>query len=796
MSETDAALPPTAPALALDWPAIARGCLIAAAAALLSAAAVFFFAANWFRISGWTKILWVDAALLGLALAAAVAGRGSITRSSFAFAGAMLSGVLFVVHSQVWQSGADPWQLFVVWAVAAALWAAMSEATAVWLLAVILAVLGASLWTLDGRVLKLGETRLELLFPVAVLAVSGVLLRLMRRRWPQQAPGAFLPVTIEVAAMAGLTGLGGLVGVWVTGAWPLAVAAVVLIGGSLGLFRHLAPSPAGYAAAAGGALAFAAALGARLILETNSDSFAVMGMPVLGIALLVGLWRLTQHLRGLEWSTTVPGGSAASSLQGTGVARGAVISAVVGAVAWLAVILLTAAFAGLVRDETMFVSAIAATAAAFFFRNGEDFARRVGGPFAVVAVVLLAAAASNLLDGSGSRGLGFGPRVALVGAAVAGTLAAAVLTRFVLIVGGGLDAGFALAAGLAGLWLAVVTQWAAPALPLTVPVLAGLGWLALRQQAPVFVGAGAALLGAAFFAPSLFESVPELRFVGDVWQRLAAVISAGALVVAAAHGAGWRLDLRIRAMIGGALAVCLVLPGGAAGTIGLFAIAARRNNLGLLAFALALGVWSIGRFYYALELPLAHKAALMAVGGVLALGAWAVLAPRLSAGRFRPPVRALAGFAAIALAVAAAEAQDGLRKAAVVRDGTRILLPMAPVDPRSLVQGDYMAIGYRRELGEQLVGLGSSAILTLDEAGVVRSARRDDGSPKPNEVRAKVHGSAEKPRVAPTSFLFEEGTADTWSKAILVEARVKDGALVMTGLTDAAGKRLEPPPRP
>ena len=50
--------------------------------------------------------------------------------------------------------------------------------------------------------------------------------------------------------------------------------------------------------------------------------------------------------------------------------------------------------------------------------------------------------------------------------------------------------------------------------------------------------------------------------------------------------------------------------------------------------------------------------------------------------------------------------------------------------------------------------------------------------------------------MAPTAFLFGEGTADTWSKAILVEARVKDGALVMTGLTDAAGKRLEPPPRP
>lgn len=789
MSETDAALPSTPPAFTPDWPAIVRGCLIAVAAALMSAAAVFFFAANWFRISGWTKILWVDAALLGLAVAAAIAGRGGIARSSFAFAGAMLSGVLFVVHSQVWQSGADPWQLFMVWAVAAALWAAMSEATAVWLLAVILAVLGASLWTLDGRVLKLGETRIELLFPVSVLAVAGVLLRLTRWRWPRQAPGAFLHVTIEVAAMAGLTGLGGLVGVWVPGAWPLAVTAALLVATSLILFRQLAPSPAGYAAAAAGALAFATALGTRLIVEIDNHASAFLVL-LLAIAMMVGVWRLTQHLRRLEWPTIVPGDSATPSLQGSGVVR----SAVIGAIAWLAVIMLAAAFAGLVRDETMFVSAIATTAAAFFFRNGEDFARRVGGPFAVVAVVLLAVAAFQWLAGSGSRGLGFGSSAALVGCAVAATLSAAVLTRFVLIVGGGLDAGFVLAAGLAGLWLAVVTEWAAPALPLTVPVLAGLGWLALRGQAPVFVGAGAALLGAAFFAPSLFEAMPELRFVGDVGQRAAVVISAGALVVAAAHGAGWRLDLRIRAMIVGALAVCLVLPGGAAGTIGLFAIAAKRNNLGLLAFALALGVWSIGRFYYALELPLAHKAALMAVGGVLALTAWAVLAPRLSARRFRPPVRALAGFAAIVLVVAAAEAQDGLRKAAVVRDGTRILLRMAPIDPRSLVQGDYMAIRY--QLAPQLIGIGSPAILTMDEAGVVQSARRDFGSLKPNEVRARVHGSSEEPRVAPTSFLFEEGTADTWSKAILVEARVKDGALVMTGLTDAAGKRLEPRARP
>ncbi len=775
MSETDAALPSTPSAFELDWPAIARGCLIAAAAALLSAAAVFFFAANWFRISGWTKILWVDTALLGLAFAAAVAGRGSITRSSFAFAGAMLSGVLFVVHSQVWQTGADAWTLFAVWSVAAVLWAAMSEATAVWLLAVILAVAASVLWLLDGRVLSTDDSFLVLLIPVAVLAVAGALIRLMRRRWPRQAPGAFLPIAIEVAAVTGIAALGGLVGVWFPGAWPLALAAALLIAGSLLLFRRLAPSLAGYATAAAAVLVFAVAVGTRLLLlaDLDSDQAVLLLLLIVAVALMFGVRVLTWHLRGLAWPAA-PSTVAISLSQGASVR-----AAALGAVAWLGAFLLGAASRGLADGVTDLGGAIVAAIAAFVLVGRGEYSHRIAGPLAVVAVWMLASA--SLGD--------FG----LVAIAVFTTVAAVAMTWLVLLRAGGVDAGFMMATGLAGVWLAVMVDEAQTALPLAVPVLAGLGWLSLRQQAPVFIGAGAALLGVAFFAPSFFEGMPELRFVGDVWQRLAAVISAGALVVAAAYGAGWRLDLRTRAMIGAALAVCLVLPGGAAGTIGLFAIAARRNNLGLLAFALALGIWSIGRFYYALELPLAQKAALMAVGGVLAFGAWAVLAPR-SAGGFRPSVRALPGFAAIVLAVAAAEAQDGLRKAAVVRDGTRILLPMAPVDPRSLVQGDYMAIRYR--LQPQLVGLGSSAVLTMDEAGIVQSARRGDGSLKPNEVLARVHGSAEEPRVAPTSFLFEEGTADTWSKAVLVEARVKDGALVMTGLTDAAGKRLEPPPRP
>lgn len=81
---------------------------------LLAAGAVFFVAANWSALSGLVRMgivgaAMVSATLIGGWLGDTLAGRATT------LLGGLLFGSLMAVHSQVYQTGADAWQLFAMW---------------------------------------------------------------------------------------------------------------------------------------------------------------------------------------------------------------------------------------------------------------------------------------------------------------------------------------------------------------------------------------------------------------------------------------------------------------------------------------------------------------------------------------------------------------------------------------------------------------------------------------------------------------------------------------------------------
>lgn len=122
-----------------DWRRFGEGLLLAAGAMLLLAGIVFFFAFNWHVLPrlykvGLAEILWVGG--LGLALWldwGRASGRWAL------FAGCTLSGVCLAVVGQVYQTGADPWQLFAAWAVLILPWAVLARFPALWALVLVLA---------------------------------------------------------------------------------------------------------------------------------------------------------------------------------------------------------------------------------------------------------------------------------------------------------------------------------------------------------------------------------------------------------------------------------------------------------------------------------------------------------------------------------------------------------------------------------------------------------------------------------------------------------------------------------
>lgn len=143
------------------------------------------------------------------------------------------------------------------------------------------------------------------------------------------------------------------------------------------------------------------------------------------------------------------------------------------------------------------------------------------------------------------------------------------------------------------------------------------------------------------------------------------------------------------------------------------------------------------------------------------------------------------------------------QKEQVLEKGTVVILELAPVDPRSLMQGDYMALDYAlaRSLYQQywLEGktqpssTGTLAV-ELDEQHRAIEARLSQGSAlKPQEVLMKYHLANRALQIGTPSYFFQEGHAERFENARYGEFRVSsDGTALLTYLLDAEGKRIQP----
>lgn len=141
-------------------------------------------------------------------------------------------------------------------------------------------------------------------------------------------------------------------------------------------------------------------------------------------------------------------------------------------------------------------------------------------------------------------------------------------------------------------------------------------------------------------------------------------------------------------------------------------------------------------------------------------------------------------------------------KQRIVDHGHPVLLPLRPVDPRSLIQGDYMILALAREAmplkPEELPRRGH-VILGLDEHGVGRFLRMDDGMVlAPNELRVAYkragHSGAAEISYGADSFFFQEGDAELYTAARYAVLHVDaDGGTVLVGLADAERRRIVKP---
>lgn len=147
------------------------------------------------------------------------------------------------------------------------------------------------------------------------------------------------------------------------------------------------------------------------------------------------------------------------------------------------------------------------------------------------------------------------------------------------------------------------------------------------------------------------------------------------------------------------------------------------------------------------------------------------------------------------------------QKEDLLANGRVVLLPLAPVDPRSLMQGDYMAL--RFQLAADAFGSAGTrwsidarkdvlrdgfVVVALDGDGVATFRRIDDGKPlAADEARIRFRVRNGEPKFGTNAFFFQEGHARHYERARFGEIRLApDGDLLLTALRGAERQRLGP----
>lgn len=135
-------------------------------------------------------------------------------------------------------------------------------------------------------------------------------------------------------------------------------------------------------------------------------------------------------------------------------------------------------------------------------------------------------------------------------------------------------------------------------------------------------------------------------------------------------------------------------------------------------------------------------------------------------------------------------------KEQLIQNGEPILLELAPVDPRSLIQGDYMDLRYAitTDLESQEIPRRGQLVITLDDNNVASLVRIDDGTPlAPGERLLNYYHHEWRIDVGAPSYFFQESTADRYTDAEYGELRVDEaGSSVLIGLRDEDFQQLGP----
>lgn len=258
-----------------------------------------------------------------------------------------------------------------------------------------------------------------------------------------------------------------------------------------------------------------------------------------------------------------------------------------------------------------------------------------------------------------------------------------------------------------------------------------------------------------------------------------------------------RMEMRIWLFSAFPIAGISILSPGAAGALLFLALAYILGNRLLAVLGVVGLIAAVSHLYYVLDLTLLAKAGILAACGLLTLAAWRAsgtdspIPMTLRPASLRPGTRAMAGIMAGLILIPAFVGWRVVVNERILSDGREIHVALAPLDPRSLIQGDYMELRYDDRLlppGQTVDALPRRGVLVVSVDEGTREARavrlHEDGAAlKPDEHLLAYRIRKGRLVVGADSFLFQEGTADLHQDATHGILRVAtDGTALLTGL--------------
>ena len=816
-----------------EWRDLLERVLAFGGALLLTAALVFFLAYNWDALHRFARLGLALGALAACCAAAmwAAAGRGAGWRAAL-FGASVATGAVLALVGQTYQTGADMWQLFAAWAALMTPFALAARSAASWALWLVLANLALvrafsqSVWW--GFFDALGDAQALLAiaaFNLIVLVVfEGLGLRLLAnpRRWLQRL--AALGVLAPLCA-------GGVLGWW-EHEFRVVAASFSVVAGAMAFAYHrwrrdlpiLALTVyGGIAVLTGGVI--------KALRVESFFSLNLVGLFVIATSAGAGVWLARLHRQAASTEATAGRDQVEDAL---GAPSPWWLSALQTLAAWVASLLILASFMlplALVGERALLraiAGAVLCGVAIALFRRERLFTTQMALAFSLAGQALLVSATGAGWSAFFDAGRQWAAAGLLAAAAMAWprtsplhrslcALLMALHGAALIGVGVGLEVlAAALAALVAALWM-TRSRWADTGQGALIAALVRGGTLAALAL-PGFIGAARGLQGSDAWRIVLWsggigeaDGVFVLR-VG-VLSIAAGVLFALSVARLTAAAGSRRRALAVAAAV--ALAVLSQPAPGLLVAASLFLACFRGGHRGFAALALIAAVAYVGDHYYRLDTSLLMKSGLMAASGLVLLALrrlWPAAAgvgvgtalegapDRGAAQASRAPMPSWlrASPAAAFLLVAGVTAHAVVDFERVLAAGRIVLIELAPVDPRSLMQGDYMALRFAPDDGLPRRTEGGAAppprfaYLEVDEEGRARLAGVGESLPAPaGAIGLRIRMRDGAPSVGPNAFFFQEGQAAGLAGARWGEFRVAaDGMALLTHLRDADLQRL------